>query len=203
MPSAVPAWNSLCPNAARPTKIPQGTASLELLGVCAFRTVTHLHYEVPDPETRLGNQGNRATARNPELGSPSHTCTARTSCRKAAPSARRRIAGRSPEPGLHHRNQCRGRSARRRVAGILMVITLAVDRRRGRRSSGVDLVKLNDRRATNAPCPSSHRLAANAAGYSRLMEADESDTLRRLRDPRCPDRQGWCCDGWSDLARCR
>jgi hypothetical protein len=84
-----------------------------------------------------------------------------------------------------------------------MVITLAVDRRRGRRSSGVDLVKLNDRRATNAPCPSSHRLAANAAGYSRLMEADESDTLRRLRDPRCPDRQGWCCAGWSDLARCR
>jgi hypothetical protein len=67
-------------------------------------------------------------------------------------------------------------------AGILMVIILAVDRRRGRRSSGVDLVKLNDRRATNVPCPSSHPFsAANAAGYSRLMEADESDTLRMLR----------------------
>jgi hypothetical protein len=63
-----------------------------------------------------------------------------------------------------------------------MVIILAVDRRRGRCSSGVDLVRLNDRPATNAPVRRlTPFLAANAAGYSRLMGADESDTLRRLR----------------------
>jgi hypothetical protein len=35
-----------------------------------FRPVRRLHYEPQDPATRLDNQGNRATARNPALGSP-------------------------------------------------------------------------------------------------------------------------------------
>jgi hypothetical protein len=43
------------------------------------------------------NQANWATMRNPALGSPSHTCTAPTSCRMALPFARQRIASRSPE----------------------------------------------------------------------------------------------------------
>jgi hypothetical protein len=45
-----------------------------------------------------------------------------------------------------------------------MVIILAVDRRRGRRSSGVDLIKLNDRRATNVPCPLSHPFSRRQRG---------------------------------------
>jgi hypothetical protein len=47
---------------------------------------------------------------------------------------------------------------------FLMVIILAVDRRRGRRSSGFDLVKLNDRRATNVPCRSSHPFSRRQRG---------------------------------------
>jgi hypothetical protein len=64
-----------------------------------------------DPPTRLDNRGNWATARILALGSPWHTCIERTSSRMASPSARWRIAGRSPELGLLDHNRCRGHSA--------------------------------------------------------------------------------------------
>ena len=88
------------------------TASLELLSVCSIPRVRHLHYELQDPATRLDNRGNWATARILALGSPWHTCIERTSSRMASPSARWRIAGRSPESGLLDHNRCRGHSAR-------------------------------------------------------------------------------------------
>ena len=74
----------------------------------------HPHYEPRGPATRPDNQGNWATARNPALGSPSHTCIERTSCRLASPSAGTRTVCRSPVPQLRGRKHCRGSSARSR-----------------------------------------------------------------------------------------
>jgi hypothetical protein len=99
------------PNCPR-SQFHRGVLDDRIAGAARFRTVRHLHCEPGDPATRLDNRGNWATVRNPALGSPAHTCTAHTSCRMASPSARRRIAGRSPESGLNDRNRNSDRSAR-------------------------------------------------------------------------------------------
>src|SRR5262249_49018236 len=72
------------------------------------------HYEPQAPATRPDNQANLATEKNPALGSPSHTCIARTLYRTAALVAPRRIGRKSPEPRPCGRKHHRGSSARSR-----------------------------------------------------------------------------------------
>ena len=50
---------------------PHELAAMSLLDPARFR---HPHYGRQGPATRLDNQGNWATARNPALSIPSHTC---------------------------------------------------------------------------------------------------------------------------------
>src|SRR5690348_3281076 len=80
---------------------PHELVAMSLLDPARFR---HPHYGRQGPATRLDSQGNWATARNPALGIPSHTCIEHTSCRTAARVAQRRIADRSPESPLRGRN---------------------------------------------------------------------------------------------------
>jgi hypothetical protein len=106
--SLVRTWTSSIRRRTRQTSAARFDRRQRIKGVSGLRRP---HCEPRGPANPPDNQGNRATARNPALGSPSHTCIERTSCRTAARVAQRRIAGRSVAQRQSSRMVCFGSCA--------------------------------------------------------------------------------------------